>query len=181
MEARRIRVDDRPARTRALRDGAGREREGRGGGFGQHSRSVFGDEGRGEEAHHAGGLERFQSQIIKGYHGERIARGDDHVVQLPAFREEAGDVALEAAGVAEVAGVAREAGFGGRVGFQERGDGGVDAGGLRGGEYDGGALFEDGFGGAVADPGRAADDEDAGGGELMGVFGRVSHSGYGIL
>ena len=41
------------------------------------------------------------------------------------------------------------------------------------GYYDGGALFEGGFGDAEADARGSAEDEDAGGGELGGVFGGV--------
>ena len=176
MQPCTVRVKDRPALARALRDSTGREREGGGRGFGQHPRGVLGDEERGEEAHQSGGVHRLQTNIIEGAHGELVARGEDHMVQLPAFRKESGDVTFDAAGVTEVAGMPREAGFGGRVGFQERGDGGFDPGRIGGGEHDGGAGFKGGFSHAVANPGRAADNEDARGGEFVSVFSGVGHS-----
>lgn len=97
-----------------------------------------------------------------------------------ALREEGLDVGVEAGGV-EVARVAGETGFGRGVRFEEGVGGGGEAGGGGGGYDDVGAVFEAGFGDAVAYAAGATDDEDAGGGEFEGVFGcvGVGHCGGG--
>ena len=71
--------------------------------------------------------------------------------------------------------MAGDAAAGARVGLEELVEAGVDAGLLRGGDGDRGAGFEAGFRDAVAYARAAADDEDAGAGELVAVFLAVGH------
>ena len=85
--------------------------------------------------------------------------------------EGCGEAAFELQGVGQVADVAEDA-VGGRsfgIGGFELGESGLKAGGVGPGDYHGRAAFETGFGGGEADSGGAAQEEDAGFGEL-GVF-----------
>ncbi len=111
-------------------------------------------------------------------HGERVAGRVDDVVEFrrAASLQQGHDVGFDGGG-GQVAGVAGDAAVGARVGFEESGDAGVDARLLGRGDDDRGAVFEAGFGDAVADAGAAADDEDAGAGELVGVLFAVGHDG----
>lgn len=80
-------------------------------------------------------------------------------------------------GGGQVTRVASDAATSAWVRFEEFVDAGVDAGLLGRGDEDRGAEFEAGFGDAVAYAGAAADDEDAGAGELVAVFLAVGHDG----
>ena len=71
--------------------------------------------------------------------------------------------------------MAGDAAAGARVRLEELVDAGVDAGLLRGGDGDRGAELEAGFCDAVAYARAAADDEDAGPGELVAVSLAVGH------
>ena len=95
--------------------------------------------------------------------------------------EEGLDVGFDGVFDAEVAGEALEAGFRVRVGREELGDLVVDLGLPRAGDGDVGAGFETGFSDGEAEPGCAAEDEDAGVGELGGEFGGHCVSEFGVL
>ena len=126
-------------------------------------------------------MDELQRRVGELDRGEGVARRVDDVVEFQFLRpaasvEELDDVGFHGRG-GQVAGVAGDAVLGARVGLLEFVDGGVDAGLLGGGDDDRGAEFEAGFGDAVAYAGAAADDEDAGAGELVAVFIAVGHVG----
>ncbi len=139
---------------------------------------MLGEQEGGIEPHHGRLLYRFQRRVLELDRGELVAGREDDVVEfrLAALLEELLYVCFEGGG-GQVAGVACDAALGARVGLEELVDAGVDARLLGGGDDDGGAEFEGGFGDAVAYAGAATDDEDAGAGELVAVFFAVGHDG----
>ena len=139
-------------------------------------RRELGEQEGGVEAHHCRLLHGFQRRIFKPQHGELIAgRVDDVVEPGPAASfEERRNVRFDG-GRRQVARVACDAALGARIRLEESVDAGVDARLSGGRDDDGGAEFEAGFGDAVAYAGAAANDEDAGAGELGAVFLAIGH------
>ena len=143
---------------------------------------MLGEQEGGVEADHGGLLDVGERGVGELDRREGVAGRVDDVVEFlggivaaaAAPVEEVDDVGFDARG-GQVAGVAGDAAAGARVGLEEFVDAGVDAGLLRRGDGDGGAGFEAGFRDAVAYARAAADDEDAGAGELVAVFLAVGH------
>ena len=161
--------------------GARRQREGRPGARVQVPRCVLGEQEGRVEADHGGPLDVLERGVGELDRREGVAGRVDDVVEFrgplrPAAApvEEVDDVGFDGRR-GQVAGVAGDAAAGARVGLEELVDAGVDAGLLRGGDGDRGAELEAGFRDAVAYARAAADDEDAGAGELVAVSLAVGH------
>lgn len=184
MQARRIAGHDRPVFVRFPTHAAGRQGDRRRRSGVEMFRRVLGEQEGRVEPHHGRFLYRFQGRIFELEHGELIAGRVDDVVEFrpAASLEELLDVRFDAGG-RQVARVACDAAFGARVRREELVDAGVDAGLLGRGDGDRGAEFEASFGNTVAYTGAAADDEDAGAGELVAVFFAVGHDGgiWGVM
>ena len=139
---------------------------------------MFAEKERGIEADHGGLLYGFQRRVFEFGRSESIAgRVDDMVEFRPAALFEKLDYVFFDGGRGKVARVAGNAALGAWVRFEEFVDAGVNAGLLGGGDDNRGAEFEAGFGDTVAYARAAADDEDAGTGELVAVFFAVGHVG----
>lgn len=143
---------------------------------------MLGEQEGGVEAHHGRFLYRLQGRVFQLERGESVAgRVDDMIEFRPAaLLKKLLYVGFDR-GRRQIASVACDAAFGAGVGLEELVDAGVDAGLLGGRDDDGGAEFEGRFGDAVAYPGAAADDKDAGVGELVAVFFAVGHDGGGWM
>ena len=175
----RVRGHDAPPGDGLFGHGTRRQGEGSGGTGTEVRDGVFGDEEGREEAHHARLLHLLECSFGERDDGQFVAGGVDDVVDSAYLLEKRLDVGFEGGGGGEVAGVAGHARrrLGRWIAGVESGDGGLDAGMRRGGEYDGAAILETGFRDAEAYAAAAADDEDAGAVQLGGVCLGVGHDG----
>ena len=96
MTPRRIGRDDRPARHGFPRDGARRQRDGRARARGEVRSGVFGDQQRGEEAHHASPLDALKGGVRERDVGEFVAGREDDVVDGAGLGEEGFDILFHA-------------------------------------------------------------------------------------
>jgi len=175
LHARAVRRHHDPALVRLVAVGAAGEGDGRGRAGVHEGRGQLANEERAEEAHGAGGV-----HVLDGVLGERddlqgIAGSVDDVVKLGFCAvgdgvQEGTEVGIEEGGLREVAGMAADVGALVGVGGLEALNGFGDLGRRGAGYDDGGVLLDARLGHAETNAGSTAQDQDAGSGELGGVF-----------
>ena len=119
MQTRRIGSHNDPVRHWSFGHNARGEGDGGGGGGGKGGAAVFSDEEGRDEADQAGLVDFFDGDIGNFHEAERVARGEDDVVEFSDFLEKGFDVPVDGVEGGKIAYVAVQARFGRRVGGQE--------------------------------------------------------------
>ncbi len=171
MQPGRVRGDNGPVRLWPLRHAARRDDDGALRARAQIAAADLGDQQRREEAHLAGSLDLLERRVSQRHDAERVAGGEDDVLDAADLLEERGEVLLQRR-LRQVAWEAAHvrAGIGGLQAL----DGGLYAGDGGGGDGHGGGAGEAGFGDGVANAGGAAYYQDVFVGELVVFLGRHS-------